>query len=116
MGGGRGSLFTAPIYPSIAGGETPVQGKNVEDTAAMRAMLEADGTICYSSEGSRGRAGDFLWLPFVRVGTKRPVSSVPRSEASETVEAEAARGLDVGDVGVTTVVRDASLASSPVVS
>jgi hypothetical protein len=51
----------------------------------MRAMLGADGVSRHSLEGSGERDGDFLWLPFVRVGIDHPVSLVPRSEASETV-------------------------------
>jgi hypothetical protein len=108
MGGGRGSLSITPVDPSLAGGET-------EDTAATRAMLGADGASRHSSKGSRGRVGDFLWLPFVCVGTECPVSPIPRSKASETVEAEIARGLDVGDIGAATVVGDASPTSGPMV-
>jgi hypothetical protein len=109
MGGGQGSLSTAPVDPSLAGGET-------EDTAATRAMLGADGASRRSSKGSGGRVGDFLRLPFVCVGTERPVSPIPCSKASETVEAEITKGLDVGDIGVATVVGDASPTSGPMVS
>lgn len=78
MGGDRGSLFTALVNPSLVRGETPIQGGDVEDTAATRAILGADGASHLSSKWSRGRVGDFLRLAFVCVGTKCPVSPISR--------------------------------------
>jgi hypothetical protein len=92
MGGGRSSLSSAHVDPSLVGDEVPIQGEDVEDTAATRAMLGANGTGHRSSEGSGGKDGDPLWLPIVCVETTCPTSSVPCLEVSETVEAEAARG------------------------
>jgi hypothetical protein len=44
------------------------------------------------------------------------LSPIPCSKASETVEAEITKGLDVGDIGVATAVGDASPTSGPMVS
>jgi len=82
----------------------------------MRAVLGANGTNHHSSEEFVGKDGDPLQLPIVCVEVERPASSASRLEASETMEAEAARGHDVGDVGAAIVAKEASTASSPAVS
>ena len=44
--------------PSLMGGKVPVQGENVKDATAARAMLGADVIGRHSSEGSKGKDGD----------------------------------------------------------
>jgi hypothetical protein len=46
--------------PSLVGDEVPIQGEDVEDTAATRAVLGANDTGCRSLEGSGGKDGDPL--------------------------------------------------------
>lgn len=82
----------------------------------MRAVLGTDGAGHCSLKGSGGKDGDLLWLPIVCMETECPASSAPRLEGSETVEAEAARGHDVGDVGAAAAIGEASSAFGLVVS
>ena len=82
----------------------------------MRAMLGVHGAGFRSSEGFGGKDGDLLWLAIVCVEVECPASLTSHLEASETVEAEAARGRDVGDVGPAAAAGEASSASGPVVS
>lgn len=116
MGGGWSSLSAAPTNPSLVGDKVLVQGEDVEDAMATRAVLGADDMGRHSSEGFGGKGGDLLWLPIVCMETKCPASSAPRLEGSETVEAEAARGHDVGDVGAAAAIGEASSTFGLVVS
>ena len=99
MSGDQSPLSSVHVDPSLVGDEVLVQGEDVEDTMVTRAMLGEDGVGHRSLEGSGGKDGDLLWLAIICVKTGCPASSVPLLEASKMVEAEAAGGRDVGDVG-----------------
>ena len=75
---------------------------------------------CRSLEGSGEKDGDHLWLPTICAEAECLATLASCLEASEMLEAEAARGHDAGDVGAVALAGEASsafgLAVSSVVS
>ena len=55
MGGSQSPLSLAHVDPSLEEDEVPFQGEDVEDTAAMRAVLGADGMAITPWRGPEGR-------------------------------------------------------------
>lgn len=98
VGGCRSPLYLVHVNPSLVGDEVLVQREDVKDTMVMRVILGVDDAGHHTSEGSRGKDGDLLWIPIICVEIECPASLMPPLVALEMVEVEATEGRDVGDV------------------